>query len=336
MRTDPRELLAVGIPGRRSRLGNRIELLLRRGRTFSPRASFASLALSGAVLGGLMLAGSLAPRWIAFAQRPPHLQFEVASVRPSSPGERTTSKTTPGGRAAYTNWALKSLIQVAYGVPGFRVSGGPDWIRTDRFDIVAKAGDAASQDPHKVTNNEVDSYQARMRERLQSLLADRFHLHTHRETRELSGYALVVARNGPKLQEATEEGPGLDEFKHPDGGKGAGIRARGGARDSGGRFLGGGSFKGQMATMAMLADIVTRNLGRPVVDKTGLKGRYDFNVEWAPDPAALGSTPAVPPPDMSGPSAFTAIQEQLGLRLEPARVAVEVLVIDHVERPDAN
>jgi uncharacterized protein (TIGR03435 family) len=329
------ELLAVGILGARSQLGERIALLLQRQRTFSTRASVANLAAGCLALGALLLTGALVPRWIAFAQQQPRLEFEVASIKPSAPGERTTSNTTPGGRATYTNWAAKSLVQVAWDIPGFWVSGGPDWIKAERFDIVAKATDSAAEDLRKTTNDQLESYRSRMLRRLQMLLADRFQLKFHREIKEMPGYALVLAKNGPKFHEATDAGPGLDEMKRPDGGKGAGIRARGGTRDANGRFLGGGSFKGQMATMAMFADTITRTTGLPVIDKTGLRGRYDFAVEWAPDPSAPTVETAAAP-DNSGPSVFSALQQQLGLRLEAARVPVETLVIDHIEKPDAN
>jgi uncharacterized protein (TIGR03435 family) len=265
------------------------------------------------------------------------LTFEVASIRPSRPGVPVTTTLTPGGRMTYTGWAVKSLVQVAYDIPGFWVSGGPDWIKVDRFDIVAKAEDSPGQEPdsQELTNDQLNSYRARMLRRLQALLTDRFQLQLHHQTKELSGYALVVAKGGPKLLEARDGIKASDALKREDGGRYEGVQIRGGVRDAGGRFLGGGRARGQGATMAMFAEAITRNLAVPVVDKTGLNGKYDFTLEWAPDPVQVVGDTAAPPQDDSGPSLVTAIR-QLGLRLESAKVPVETIVIDHVEKPSAN
>jgi uncharacterized protein (TIGR03435 family) len=252
--------------------------------------------------------------------------FDVASVKPSSPGERPTSTLARGGRMTYTGFALKSLVQIAYDIPGFWVSGGPAWIQTDRFDIVAKADDSASQDTDP-------SYKARMLRRLQALLADRFRLQLHRETKDLSGYVLVVAKGGSKLQESKDGDAGSDELKRADGSPYEGIQMSNGIRDSSGRFLGGATARAQRATMAMFADILTRNEAVPVVDKTGLSGKYNFTLAWAPNPTQVTGDAAASLAE--SPSLVTAIQ-RLGLRLESAKIPVETIVIDHAEKPSPN
>ena len=232
---------------------------------------------------------------LAVAQAP--LTFEVASLRPSAEGERPSFRIEPGGGLTVTAEALKPMIQQAYDIPGFFVSGGPGWIGIDRYDISARSNDPASS-------------AERTKRRLQSLLTDRFQLKLHWETKEIQGYALVVARNGPKLAESA----GGDER----------IQITGGARDTNGRFLGGGRAKAQNATMLMLADSLTRNLGVPVVDRTGLSGRYDFSMEWTPDA-----------PDSSAPL-LEVIQSALGLKLENAKAPVQTIVIDAAQKPKAD
>lgn len=233
----------------------------------------------------------VAAAW-ALAQAP--LAFEAASIRPSTEAERPAFSIQPGGSLVVTGEALKPMIQQAYDIPGFFVSGGPTWIGIDRYDISAKAGDPASSTE-------------RTKQRLQTLLATRFQLKLHRETREIAGYALVAAKSGPKLAQAS----GGDER----------IQMSGGSRDAHQHFLGGGRARAQNATMTMLADSLTRNLGVPVLDRTGLPGKYDFTLEWTPDG-----------PDSSAPL-LSVIQSQLGLRLEPAKVPVETIVIDSAQRP---
>src|SRR5712692_1410896 len=145
VRSASRELLAVGLFGKSSQLGDRIEVLLRRGREFSPRASLARVAASAVVLVALAIAGSRSPRWIAFAQAQP--SFEVASVKPSPPSAGFGMQFLPGGRLTATGQPLGIVVASAYGVPfqSARISGGPDWMRmrVDRYDIEATAGPGA-------------------------------------------------------------------------------------------------------------------------------------------------------------------------------------------------
>jgi uncharacterized protein (TIGR03435 family) len=252
----------------------------------------------------------------AFGQPPAApLRFEVASVKPSAPdGPGMFIRPLPGGGLRVSGASLKNLISLAYGVRWFQISG-PEWIDTERFDIEARAetSDAAAPvDPAKLREEEPKIY-----ERLRSLLADRFHLTLHRETREQPVYALMVAKNGPKFEESTD----------PRGM----IRA------------GRGTVKGQAVAIAALALNLSNVLGRRVIDKTGLAGKYSFELKWSPDqPSAAPPGQAPPgaelPPaaDSNGPSIFTALTEQLGLRLESQKGPVEMLVIARAEKPSEN
>jgi uncharacterized protein (TIGR03435 family) len=220
-----------------------------------------------------------------------------------------------------TNATLRILLTLAFDVRDFQISGGPGWIGSERYDINAKAERSASsesvpEDPRKMTDDQRKTNQEQMRQRLQALLAERFQLAIHRETKEAPVYALVVGKNGPKLQESKEGGPRL--------------------------MMGRGQLNGQGALMEMVATVLSNQLGRPVLDKTGLKGKYDFKLEFTPDPGQAagpfgGPGPdAPPPPDPNGPSIFAAIQEQLGLRLDSQKGPAEMIVIDRVERASAN
>lgn len=256
------------------------------------------------------------------------LTFEVASIKPSGPDDhRTMIQMQPGGGVRTTGTTLKVLIGMAYDVRDFQISGGPGWIQADRFDISAKAEQAAGaelpDDPRKMTDAQRQTVADQMRERLRGLLADRFHLTLHRETKEESVYALVIGKGGSKLQEAKageREGP------------------RGMMR------MGRGQLSGQGVQLDMLTRTLSSQLGRPVIDRTGLQGNFDFKLEWTPDPGQAagpfgGGPPgadAPPPPDPNGASIFTAVQEQLGLRLESQKGPVEMLVIDRVEKPSEN
>ncbi len=172
---------------------------------------------------------------------------------------------------------------------------------------------------------------------LQALLANRFQLVLHRETKELPGYALVVAKSGPKLHDAKPGDTYPNGMKGPDGKPGEGLMIMGGN---------GGPVTGQGIPIRNLVRLLSQQLGRTILDETGLTGKYDFTLQWAPDERAGPMSAATqgggsrsddaPPPDSSRPSLFTAIQEQLGLKLESRKVPVEMLVIDHVAAPSEN
>ena len=300
-----RELLALGVFGRGSRLGDRIATLLERGRVFSPRVARARVALCGVALGACALVTTLAPRAFAFAQQP---RFEVASVKPNKSGEQRWITPPPsGGRYAATNVALQLLVVNAYGLPSYQISGAPSWFNSDRFDVEGKA---PGNPPRE-----------QMMLMVQSLLADRFKLAVHRETREAPVFELVVARGGIKFREG--KCVGEPSFANPCGGFSVGLR---------------GVMAGREVEIGQLAGNLGTLLSRKVLDKTGLTGKYDFDLTWTPDGSTLRGPgdPDTPPPDPNGPSIFTAVQEQLGLELKSAKGPVEILLIDHVEKPDSN
>lgn len=240
--------------------------------------------------------------------------FEVASIKPSDPqAQGVHVGLSPGGIFTATNITVKNLILQAWDIRGFQISGGPAWLDTEKYDIVAKgdgsglSGDEMEKMPEAQRNRLMEEVRTRVR----ALLADRFQLKVRRETKELPLYALIVAKGGAKIQPATEDGrPG-----------GRLSMRRGGA---------GTEVTGQQVPLANLVRLLSDQVGRTIVDKTGLNGNYDFKMTFAPDPAP-GQ-----PADSDGPSIFTAVQQQLGLKLDAQKGPVEVLVIDSAQKPSAN
>jgi uncharacterized protein (TIGR03435 family) len=239
--------------------------------------------------------------------------FEVASVRPNSSDDQPTMSVPPRGSVVLTNVPLQNLIVNAYGVPAFRVVGGPDWIRRERFDIAAKPRDDAAEG------------QARLM--LQGLLEERFSLRVHREMREQQVYALVLAtadgQLGVGLRRSSADCPSVTN--------GNPIRlADSPGSPCGGLFgvgPGGGSIVSNGQPLSRLISALGMAVGRTVIDRTGLEGAFDLQLKWTSDVDTNVVTRD------GAPSIFTALQEQLGLKLEPGRAPVEVLVIDSVERP---
>ena len=215
-------------------------------------------------------------------------QFEVASVKPSAPGSRGPTIYNPTReRFAIDSITTKALIAYAYDVREFQVSGGSNWVGSEEYNIVAK--------PQGEASNE------RILAMVKNLLAERFNLTLHHESKEMPVLALTVVKEGPRL--------------HPS-------EATGGPEIRGGR----GRLVARKVTMGMLAaQLAGRVLDRAVLDRTKIAGEFDVDLEWTPDES----------PDSSS-SIFTALQEQLGLRLETQKGVVDVLLIDHVERPSAN
>jgi uncharacterized protein (TIGR03435 family) len=260
--------------------------------------------------------------------------FEVASIKPNRSEDLRKMVSFQSGRYTLTGLTTKLLITVAYDLEDFQVSGGPSWISSDRYDVNAKVEDSVAAEWQKLPPNQRAE---QLRVMLQSLLADRFELKVSHTSKDLPIYALVVAKNGPKLQEAKPSDT------YPNGIKGLDGRPEGRA---GVMRMWAGGILGQGISLASLAELLSRQLSRTVTDQTGLKGEYDIKLQWTPDqmsaaiplgPVGDNSRPdALPPPDSTGPSIYTAIQEQLGLRLESTKGPVEVLVIDHVERPSEN
>jgi uncharacterized protein (TIGR03435 family) len=256
--------------------------------------------------------------------------FEVATIKPSDPGQRGSQiGNQPGGRLVIRGVPVSGMMTFAYNVRNFQITGGPGWMSTDRWDIEARAEEGSvappvfPPDPNKPNP---------MALRLQSLLEDRFQLKLHRETKELPIYELTVAKGGPKIKLNDDQTP----FQMPERGAPpppvqAGTMPRFSMR------VGRGSMEAVGMEIHDVAQMFSNVLGRTVVDKTGLKGLYDLKMTWTPDQALQGPPGAdAPPVDPSGPSIFTAVQEQLGLKLDSAKGPVEVIVVDSVQRPSEN
>lgn len=245
-----------------------------------------------------------------FGQAP--TAYTVASIKPNkSSDDRFMLRPEAGGGLTATGVTLKMLIMFAYGVAGYQISGAPGWVGTERWDIEAKTEGVQAPVPL-----------AQSQARLRRLLEDRFQLKTRRESKKLPIYALVATKGAPKLNHH----PGDAAERKP-------VASFG---------FGSGSFTD--SSVASLAGQLTLYLDRPVLDQTGLKGSYDFTLKWTPAPnessaQAMGLPPRADPPaptDSTGPSLFTALQEQVGLKLKPAKGAVDILAIDHVEKPSEN
>ncbi len=235
---------------------------------------------------------SIALSVLMLAQTPG--QFEVASIKPTATKDGSLAVSfPPGGRFSARNLTLKQLLQNVYAMQDYQIVGGPGWITSAGFDIEAKAGAGSGEWPRE-----------QVLQMVQTLLADRFHLALHRETRQLPVYALVVGKTGPKLQPA-DSNAGRPKTMF-------------------------GQIIVQKMSMTGLANILALDLKRPVKDETGLKGDFAFTLEWTP---GLGDSDDRP---SARPSLFTAVQEQLGLKLESAKGPVEVLVIDSAEKPSEN
>lgn len=254
----------------------------------------------------------------------PTPSFEVDTVKPSPSGSSGPSFEIAPGRFSAKDATLDELVKLAYNVKASNgIEGEPKWADSEKFDIEAKMGDAGLEAMQKLPPSQrLDQYRLMM----QSLLAERFGLTTSTRTKELPVFALVVAKNGPKLT-AVEQG----KVRMPS--------LWGGSR---------GELHGTSVSMALFADWLSGNAdigGRAIIDQTGLKGSYNFTLKWTRNESganAMGGmgasqpTISVTPSAQEGPSLVTALQEQLGLKLEAKKGPVEVLVIDHVEEPTPN
>lgn len=235
--------------------------------------------------------------------------FEVATIKlsqPNAPGKGINVDRS--GRFITRNTTLMDLITFAYGIHKRMVSGGPDWLETDRYDIQAKP------DTPGIANDK------QIRGMMQKLIAERFKLTSHREKKELTVFAITVGKTGPKLEKADANAGNLP---------GLGLRGLGRAII-------------RNATMVDFASFMqTVVLDRPVVDQTGLTDKFNFTLDWTPDETQFADRQGLPAPPADPnaepfPDLFTAIQQQLGLKLESTKATVDVMVIDHVEKPSAN
>jgi uncharacterized protein (TIGR03435 family) len=287
------------------------------------RKKVESTALAAIVLAltpFVVLHGPQARAQSAPAASGPPPAFEVASIKPNKSGNGLTKLMfAPDGLSA-SGVPIKALIGFAYNVKEFQMSGGPGWLDTERYDIEAKMDEATIASLRKMTPEQGIEQRRLM---VQSLLAERFKLKVSHSSKEMAVYALLVAKNGPKLTKTA------DDPSAPGGGQRKMMSMQAGELTANG------------IPMNALADRVAREVGRNVIDKTGLQGRYDFTLHWTPERAPGGSAdggsgPAPPPPDASGPSIFTALQEQLGLKLESQKGPVETIIIESVERASEN
>lgn len=235
----------------------------------------------------------------AIAQASNSPEFDVSTVKLSNPASGATSGIRTGyGRLDAENVTLKRCIIGAYEVGPQRVVGGPDWIDAATFDIAAKS-DQGINDDHVLNMM------------LQRLLADRFRVVLHHETRTLSAYVLEVDKKGPKLQPAK----GGDSSTNSSTGSGRRV-----------------TIEASNTDMDLFATVLARQMSLPVVNQTALKGKFDFKLRWLPEDAPTPLLNGSPDPN-APPGIFTALQEQLGLRLRSTKAPVDVLAVDHAERP---
>jgi uncharacterized protein (TIGR03435 family) len=229
--------------------------------------------------------------------------FDVASIRENLSDHNGRShiiNSDHDGRFTTVNVPLGPTLQFAFGIPESQIDGIPSSLSSKKFDIEARSDPSIDAQLKSLPSDQAKAAKRRM---IQTLLAERFKLESHTETRQLPIYNLVVSKNGTTL--------------HP-------------SKKSHAYNVRRNRFSDEGAPMAVLAEQLAEVLGRPVFDKTGLTAQYDINLSWTPDSAAN------PTSDSAGPDIFTAIQEQLGLKLEAAKGPVEILVVDHIEEPTPN
>jgi uncharacterized protein (TIGR03435 family) len=298
-----------------------------------PRSNAMSLWPPILAIGLLLACAAVSAGW---AQTTAPQRFEVASVKPNRSGSLAISIDLPGPRRfTATNVPLDNLIRFAFNVDDTRLTGGPGWINADRFDIVA----TSDRDiPTWTTAGPPEVVLAMLR----TLLAERFNLATHIESRELPVYALVMSRDdkklGPRAAVTTTDCASMLSGKSgpqpPPSAPGEPPMC--------GMRIGPGQMLLGSVPMSQFASVLGPFARRIVIDRTGLAGNYNLQLSWTPQGMRLGGppppdgAPPVPPPDPNGASLFVSIQEQLGLKLEPSRAPLDVVVIDHVERPTAD
>ncbi len=290
----------------------------------------------------------------------PSPSFEVASIKPAAPpatsmgpgggmrmmmrvGIRGGPGTDDPGQITYSGMSMRNLLVNAYGVKTYQISG-PSWIDSERFDIVAKLPTGATKDDLKLM--------------LQNLLAERFKLTLHREKKELPMFALVVGKNGPKMKESPPDDPSVKDAAKDAGaapaeppkfitGKDGMPQMPGGGKNTGNMVMmmpGRARMNAVKQTMPQFAESLANMLDRPVVDMTGLTKNYDFTLDYLPESGGRGPM-GMPPPKagdgdtgapeadiQAAPSLFTALQDQLGLKLEQKKGPVDLLVVDRLEK----
>ena len=304
-------------------------------------AAICIAAVAGPVVFGLVYALQIRAQSSPTAGAPLP-SFEVASIRPGDPhGEWNLNGGGLGSMLVATNITVKRLILIAYDIDETRLGKMPSWAESQKYTI------RATYPPNMPIPPQMQQRHELIDQMLQSLLGDRFALRVHRATKKLPVYELVVAKGGSKLTPMNKAD--FAAAGRPYDPETSMLHWRPSMPEEHMTALG--------AAISQLTSVLTRNLGRPVVDKTGLTGRYDFKLTWMSSPGEMGPMPGVPAfpggagasgngqpaqgvstpaADSSGPSLFTAIQEQLGLKLKSAKSPAEILVIDHVEEPSEN
>jgi uncharacterized protein (TIGR03435 family) len=273
---------------------------------------------------GLLLLAVAAPGMM-LAQAAAPLAFEVSTVKPSDPNKQGGMLMISEHDFQTEGQTLKAMIKFVYGLNfggDQLISGGPSWAGSAKFDIFAKEDEATSAALKKLPNEQRTSQLQLM---VRELLAERFKLKVHTEKKELPVYAMTVAKGGPKMTVFVPPAAGAPP---PPPGQGwSGIKR-----------TGPGQMEGRNLELQMLGNVLGMQPeigGRMVVDKTGLTGKYSFLLKWTPD-AGMSAGDAGAPVDASGPSLFTALQEELGLKLEPAKAPEDTIVIDSAEMPTEN
>ena len=256
----------------------------------------------------------------------PAPSFDIATIKPHEGVVSITGLINRPDGINASAATLSEIVAFAYGVrTEDQVSGGPAWVKSDRYDVEAKMGPEDAMEFQKL---DPDAMKERRREMLRALLEDRFRLQTHVVTKDVPVYELVIARGGPKMKDAATDTN--DQLR----------------KDKDGKPIGGviwflkDGLTAQGYSMGALANLFSQpfsGLGRPVVDKTGLTGSYNFTLGWSPQMKSVlpGAVATVSAPSEDAPSIFTALQD-LGLKLQPATGPEKYVVIDHVERPSGN
>jgi uncharacterized protein (TIGR03435 family) len=254
--------------------------------------------------------------------------FEVASIKPAAPGiTRRFITSTPSGMFIATNYPLKGLVAYAYSARSFQMVGGTGWMENDGWEVEARA--PSDDIPSQRELGDV-THPTKMGLMVQSLLEERFKLKAHRETRELPVYELVVAGGGSKVKLSDDQSPPVQESTPPERTSEGLPRLKRGSWSIRGSST-GREFNSLAIPFSSFVNMLVNDIGHPVIDKTGLEGLYDIQMKWAPNtPTPPGSEPP------TEPYIFTAITEQLGLRLVSTKGPVDVVVIESAEKPTPN
>jgi uncharacterized protein (TIGR03435 family) len=242
--------------------------------------------------------------------------YDVVSIHPHSALDNSTSFNSRPGNFAATNATLKQLISYAYGIREDLIYGLPGWADSAHFDVTAKASDFDPSAFKNLTREQRESL-------LLPMLTDRFHVRAHTEIKTLAVFNLVLTKDGPKFQKSPSPPPIDPDHPAPNGQLGRG-----------GIYINNNDLTANAVPLSMLAEILSEQLNHTVIDKTSLTGDYDLKLKWTPDEEshdAADNGAADHPPDL-----FTALQEQLGLKLDPAKGPVTTLVVDHAEQPTPN